>query len=59
MVDGVRGDGEDGVLREVVFVHGDAGTGGDETREAEGGGRVDAEGLVDDVMEACVEVSTF
>jgi len=54
VVDGVRGDGEDGVLREVVLVHGDAGTGWDEAGEAEGGGRVDAEGLVDDVVQACV-----
>lgn len=53
VVDGVGGDGEDGVCGEVVLMYGDAGAGGHEAREAEGGGGVDAEGLVDDVVEAC------
>ncbi len=51
MVQGVGGDGEDGVLREVVIVDGDAGAGGNEAREPEGRGGVDAEGFGDYVVE--------
>ncbi len=52
-MDGVGWDGEDGVGGEVVLEYGDAGAGGYEAREAERGGRVDAEGFVDYVVEAC------
>lgn len=52
VVDGVCGDGEDGAGREVVGADGETGAGGDEAREAEGGGAVDAEGFRDDVVEA-------
>jgi len=51
VVQGVGGDGEDGVLREVVIVDGDAGAGGNEAREPEGRGGVDAEGFGDYVVE--------
>ena len=51
MVDCVGGDGEDGALREAVVADGDAGPGGDDAGEAEGGGGVDAEGFGDHVVE--------
>lgn len=50
MVDGVSRDGEDGALRKVVPAEGDAGARGNDAREAEGGGGVDAEGFFDDVV---------
>lgn len=59
MVDGVGGDGENGLRRDILGGvgvggggmlggdgKGDAGTGGDEAGETEGGGGVDAEGFV-------------
>lgn len=52
MVDRVGGDGEDGAGREVVSAEGDAWPGGNDAREAEGGGGVDAQGFVDGVVEA-------
>ncbi len=54
VVDGVGGDGEDGVLGEVGVEEGDAGAGGNDAGEAEGGGGVDAEGFFDYVVEAGV-----
>ena len=42
----VGGDGEDGGGWEVMGSDGYAGARGDDAREAEGGGRVDAEGFV-------------
>lgn len=52
VMDGVGRDGEDGAWDEGMAGEGDGGAGRDETREAEGGGGVDAEGFVDDVVEA-------
>jgi len=52
VVDCVGGHGEDGAGWEGVVAEGDAGTGGDDAGEAEGGGGVDAQGFVDDVVEA-------
>jgi len=52
VVDCVGGDGEDGAGREGVVAEGDAGAGGDDAGEAEGGGGVDAQGFVDGVVEA-------
>lgn len=52
MVDGVSGDGEDGVLGEGVACEGDGGPGRYGAGEAEGGGGMDAEGFVDDLVEA-------
>jgi hypothetical protein len=57
VVDRVGGDGEDGAGREVVSAEGDAGAGGDDAGEAEGGGGVDAEGFVDGVVKAWGMVS--
>lgn len=51
MVDGVGGDGEHGAGGEVVVEEGDAGAGGDDAGEAEGGGAVDAHCFFDDGVE--------
>lgn len=45
VVDGVGGDGEDGAGGEMVGEDGDAGARGHDAGEAEGGGRVDAQGF--------------
>ena len=52
VVDGVRRHGEDRRRGEVVGKDGYAGPGRDEAGEAEGGGGVDAESFVDDVVKA-------
>lgn len=52
VVEGVGRNGEGGVLWEVVAKEGDTWAWGNEAGEAEGGGRVDAEGFVDEVVEA-------
>ena len=52
VVNCVGGDGEDGSLGEVVREKCDAGAGGDDARETERGGGVDAEGFGDYVAEA-------
>ena len=51
MVDCVGGNGEDGALGEMVVADRDTGAGRDDSREAEGGGGVDAEGFRDYVVE--------
>lgn len=51
VVDGVGGDGEHGAGGEVVVEEGDAGAGGDDAGEAEGGGAVDAHCFFDDGVE--------
>ena len=52
MVDRISGHGQHRALREVAVVDGYAGPRGDQARQAEGGGRVDAHGLIDDGIEA-------
>lgn len=52
MVHGVGGHGEDGAGGKVVGVDGDARPRGNEAWEAERGGRVDAEGFENHVVEA-------
>jgi hypothetical protein len=52
VVNGVGGHGDDGAGREVVVLDCGAGTWRDLTRQAEGGGAVDAEGFFDDLIEA-------
>lgn len=52
VVYGVGGDRKSGIGGKVVAEDCDAGASGDETREAQGGGAVDAEGFGDYVLEA-------
>lgn len=59
VVDCVGGDGEDGSLGEVVREEGYAGAGGDDAREAERGGRVDAEGFGYYVAEAVSQLLVY
>ncbi len=52
VVEGVGGNGEDGVLWEVVAKEGDTWAWRNEAGETKGGGGVDTEGFVDEVAEA-------
>ena len=52
VVDGVGGDREDGALREVVALEGDAWPGRNDAGKTEGGGGVNAEGFFYDVVDA-------